>query len=213
MTAIHRRTLFLLAAAALGAAGMLLGPDNWFGLDIGPLGAAVVYGALWLWVVHMARHADAAFPETASPAERQAWVALVFTLLISFHYANFLAALPGLGDSADRISNPASRHFGINLGMLVVGWIVAAAVLRGRHSEPVALDERDLRIERDASRIASGLLASMMVGLVVLLASLPDEVLRPWMRPLVVGSALVGLLIVSVVAQNAWLVVQYRRQS
>ena len=37
MTAIQRRTCLLLALGALGAAGMFLGPDDWFGLDVGPV--------------------------------------------------------------------------------------------------------------------------------------------------------------------------------
>jgi hypothetical protein len=37
MTTIQRRTLFLRAAAALGAPGMLFGTGGWLGLDLRPL--------------------------------------------------------------------------------------------------------------------------------------------------------------------------------
>lgn len=173
MTAIQRRTAVVLAAAALGTVGMFFGPDGWNGLDIGPLGATVLYAALWTLV-------------------------------------NFLAALPALGEAADRIVNPASRRFAINLGLLLSGWIVVSGLLRAQNAEAVELDERDLRIEHAAGRVASGLMAAMMVGLVVVLASFPDP-LRPMMRPLIVASALIGLLLASAIAQNLYSVLSYRR--
>lgn len=210
MTAIQRRTAVVLAAAALGTVGMFFGPDGWNGLDIGPLGATVLYAALCTLVIHLARHADGIFPEGTALAERQAWVALVFGVLIAFHFVNFLAALPALGDAADRIVNPASRRFAINLGLLLSGWIVVSGLLRAQNAEAVELDERDLRIEHAAGRVASGLMAAMMVGLVVVLASFPDP-LRPMMRPLIVASALIGLLLASAIAQNLYSVLSYRR--
>src|SRR5262245_12790400 len=116
MTSIQRRSWMLLSLAALGAAGMFLGPDGWLGIDIGPVGAAVLYAALWLFAIHLWRHADAAFPGDAPLAERQAWVAVAFVSLIAIHWLNFLLMLPDLGAVADQISNPASRRFAINVG-------------------------------------------------------------------------------------------------
>src|ERR1044072_8511628 len=95
--------------------GMLLGPDGWSGIDIGPTGAALLYLVLVVLVAHLARHGGLAFPEESSPAERQAWVSLIFVTLIALHFVNFLTALAHLGDQADEISNPASRRFGISL--------------------------------------------------------------------------------------------------
>src|SRR5678815_5359459 len=74
----QRRVQALLAMAALGAAGMFLGPDGWLGIDFGPVGAAVLYGAVWLFAIHLAKFAGEVFPEHWSPAEKQSWVALVF---------------------------------------------------------------------------------------------------------------------------------------
>ena len=190
---------------------MFLGPDGWLWLDIGHIASAVLYAALWMLAIHVAKHSEAAFPEHVSPAERQAWVAVVFVSLIACHYLNFLAALPGLGAEADRISNPASRSFGINLGMLIFGWVVASGALRAQKSEPVELDERDLRIQHVAGRFAHGLMAMMMLGLIALLALLPDQS-RTWMRPLVVGNVLLGLLLARTLAENIHVVVRYRRE-
>ena len=110
MTALHRRKWWLLSLAALGAAGMFLWPDRWLGIDVGPVGSAVLYAALWLFMIHLSLHSDAVFPADAPLAERQAWVATGFVGLI---------ALPLLGAEGEQISNSASRPFGINLGVRV----------------------------------------------------------------------------------------------
>src|SRR4051812_21414521 len=107
MSKIQRRTQVLLALAALGTAGMLLGPDGWFGIDTGAVGAAVLYSAVWIFVVHLAVSSREVFPDSWSPAEKQSWVAMMFVALIACHAANFLLALPGLGTAADEVRNPA----------------------------------------------------------------------------------------------------------
>jgi hypothetical protein len=211
MTALHRRSWLLLCLAALGAAGMFLGPDGWFGIDIGPVGSAVLYAALWLLLIHLSKHSEAAFPIDASLAERQAWVSVVFVTLIAFHWFNFTMALGDLGEEADQISNSASRPFGVNLGMLVFGWIVVSGVVRAGERGAVQLDERDLRIQHAASRVGSGVMAVLMVGLISILATQP-ELLWPWLRPLIVANALIGLLIAKTLTENVYIVVRYRRE-
>jgi hypothetical protein len=190
---------------------MFLGPDGWFGIDIGPLGSAVLYAALWLFLIHLSKHPETAFPADASLAERQAWVSAVFVTLIAFHWLHFIVALRGLGAEADQILNPASRAFGFNLGMLIVGWIVVASVLRSGNRETVELDERDLRVQHAAGRAGSGLMAVLIVGLISALATQPER-LAPWLRPLIVANALVGLLIAKALMENAYIVVRYRLQ-
>jgi len=211
MTTLQRRSWLLLCMAALGAAGMFLGPDGWLGIDIGPVGSAVLYAALWLFAIHVSKHADGAFPIDAPLAERQAWVAVVFVMLIAFHWLNFVVALRGLGAEADQISNSASRHFSINLGMLIFGWIVVSGIVRAGNREDVQLDERDLRIQHAAGRAGSGLLAMLIIGLIAALATQP-ELLTPWLRPLIVANSLVGLLIAKTLAENVYIVVRYRRE-
>jgi hypothetical protein len=210
MNALHRRSWLLLSVAALGAAGMFLGPDGWFGIDIGPVGSAVLYAALWLFAIHLSKHADAAFPIDAPLAERQAWVAVVFVTLIALHWLNFVVALRALGAEADRISNPASRQFSINLGMLIFGWIVVGGIVRAGNREAVQLDERDLRIQHAAGRAGSGLSAMLIIGLISALATQPG-LLTPWLRPLIVANALVGLLIAKTLTENVYVVARYRR--
>jgi hypothetical protein len=211
MTTTQRRTAALFALAALGATGMFLGPDGWFGIDIGATGAALLYLAVVVFLAHLARHGEAAFPEDVSLAERQAWVSLVFVALIALHFVNYLTGLHHLGEMADRVSNPASRRFGISLGMLIFGWIAVAGVLRKQNREAVELDERDMRVHHAAARLASGLMAMMMIGLVVLIAWYPEQS-RAWMRPVIVGSALIGLLIARSLAEYGITVVKYRLQ-
>jgi hypothetical protein len=210
MTSIQRRSWLLLALAAIGAAGMFLGPDGWLGIDIGPVGSAILYGALGLFAIHLSKHADQAFPADASLAERQAWVATGFVSLIYFHWLGFMRMLPELGAAADEISNPASRRFAIHLGMLIVAWIVVAAVVRSGNREAVELDERDLRVQNAAGRAGSALLAVIIIGLIGALATQPEWMSR-WLRPMIVANALVGLLIAKTLTENVYAVLRYRR--
>jgi hypothetical protein len=211
MTALHRRKWWLLSLAALGAAGMFLWPDRWLGIDAGPVGSAVLYAALWLFMIHLSRHSDTVFPADAPLAERQAWVATGFVGLIAIHYLNFLFALPSLGAEVDQIANSASRPFGINLGVLVVGWIVVAGVVRSQNPDPVALDERDLRIQHAAGRVANGLMAVLVLCMVVTLAIAP-QIFEAWMRPLIVANLLIGLLIANTLTENVYVVVRCWRE-
>src|SRR5688572_20403749 len=107
MTTLHRRSLLLLCLAALGAAGMFLGPDGWLGIDIGPVGSVVLYAALWLFLIHLSRNPEGALPADASLAERLAWVSAMFSTIIWFHWLNYIVALRSLGAEADQLSNPA----------------------------------------------------------------------------------------------------------
>jgi hypothetical protein len=211
MTWTHRRTQALLAVAALGAAGMFLGGKGWFGIDFGPVGGAVLYAALWLFVVHLARYSTEVFPEHWAPAEKQAWVAVVFVALISFHVANLLVALPGLGAEADQLRNSATRPLWINLGMLIFGWIVVGGMLRRQDAGSVQLDERDLRVAHAAGRVADGTLALFIVWLVVVLVALPDQS-RTWLRPLIAANVLIALLVARTLVENIYTVWRYRRE-
>jgi hypothetical protein len=211
MTAVRRRKWWFLSLAALGAAGMFLGPDGWLGIDVGPVGSAVLYAALWLFVVHLSRHSEAVFSADAPLAERQAWVATGFVGLIALHYLDFLLALPSLGAEVEQISNSASRPFGLNLGILIVGWIVVTGVVRSQNPDPVELDERDLRIRHAADRAANGLMATLMLAAVVALATAP-QIFAGWMRPLIVANLLIGLLIAKTLTENVYTVVRYWRE-
>ena len=211
MSRIQRRVQALLAVAALGAAGMFLGGDGWHGIDLGPVGAALLYGALWILVVYLAKHAGEVFPEEWSLAERQSWVALVFVALISFHMINLLTTLPGLGDEADRLRNSATRPLWTNLGLLVFGWIVVASIVRRQVVGAVELDERDLRIAHRASRFADGSLMLLIIVLVVVLVALPEHS-RTWLRPMIAANVLIALLIARALVENVYTVLRYRRE-
>jgi hypothetical protein len=63
MTSLHRRTWLLHSLAALGAAGMFLGPDGWLGIDAGAAGSAVLYAALWLFLIHQSKQSDSLIPD------------------------------------------------------------------------------------------------------------------------------------------------------
>jgi hypothetical protein len=211
MTRIQRRAQALLAVAALGAAGMFLGGEGWLGVDLGPVGAGVLYAALWVFVVYLARHAGEVFPEDWSPAERHAWVTLLFAALIGLHVLNLLTALPGLGAGADQLRNTATRPLWTNLGMLLVGWIVVSSTLHRQEAGGVELDERDLRIAHSATRFADGATSMMIVCLVVALVALPEHS-RSWLRPLIAANVLIALLIARSLLGNIYAVLRYQRE-
>jgi hypothetical protein len=206
-----RRTQVLLAVAALGAAGMFLGPDDWHGIDLGPVGSTVLYAALWLFLLHLAKFSAEVFPDHWSQAEKQAWIATVFLALVSFHVANLLLALPELGAEADRLRNTATRSLWINLGVLIVGWMVIGSAVRRQDAGTVQLDERDLRVAHRASRVADGTLALLIVWLVVALVALPEQS-RTWLRPYIAANVLIALLIARTLAENIYTVWRYRRE-
>lgn len=211
MTALHRRSVLLLGLAALGAAGMFLGPDGWFGIDIGPVGSVVLYAALWLFLIHLSKNPEGALPADASLAERLAWVSAMFSTLLWFHWLNYLVALRSLGAEADQLWNPASRAFGLNLGLIIFAWIVVTMVLRSGNHETVELDERDLRIQNEAGRAGSAFMAVLIIGLIAALATQPER-LAPWLRPLIVANVLVGLLVARALTENVYSVIRYRLQ-
>ena len=206
----QRRVQALLAVAAMGAAGMFLGGKGWLGIDFGPVGAAVLYVALWAFVIYLAKYAGEVFPEEWSPAEKQAWVALVFVALIGFHVLNLLAALPDLGPEADRLRNSATRPFWTNLGLLIFGWIGVSSMLR-KQDAGVGLDERDLRVAHAASRYADGALMLLVICLVVTLVALP-EYSRTWLRPSIAANVLIALLVARALVENICTVLRYRRE-
>jgi hypothetical protein len=211
MTRIQRRLQAVLAVAAVGAAGMFLGGEGRLGIDFGPVGSAVLYAALWVFVVHIARHAGQVFPAEWSLAEKQAWVALVFVALIAFHMLNLLAALPDLGAEADHMRNSATRPLWTHVGMLFVGWIVVSSILRKHESGDVELDERDLRTAHTASRFANGAMTLLIISLVVALIALP-EYSRTWLRPLIAANLLIALLIARTLVGNIYTVLRYIRE-
>jgi hypothetical protein len=210
MTRIHRRTHALLAMAALGTAGLFLGSEGWLGIDFGSAGGALLYAALWVFVIHLAKDAGKVFPETWSLAEKQAWVATVFVVLFSFHMLNVLDALADLGPEADRMRNSATRPMWVNVGMLTVAWIVVSSMLRKQDAGNVGLDERDLRVEHSASRFADGTTSALILSLVVTLIALPEHS-RTWLRPLIAASVLIALLIARALAENVYTVLRYHR--
>jgi hypothetical protein len=178
---------------------------------MGPVASAVLYAALWLFLVHLAKFSGEVFPEQWSQAEKQAWVATVFLALVSFHVANLLIALPDLGAEADQLRNSATRPLWLNLGMLIFGWIVIGSAVRRQDAGTVQLDERDLRVAHRASRFANAMLALLIVWLVVALVTLPEQS-RTWLRPYIAANVLIALLIARTLLENIYTVWRYRRE-
>jgi hypothetical protein len=176
-----RRTQALLGMAALGVAGMVLGLDMGHRIDTGSIGGALLYGALWLFVVHLAKFSTEVFADRWSPAEKQAAVGIAFLALISFHVAK----------------------------LLFFAWKLIASTIRRQDSGAVHREERDLRITHGAARFADGSLALLIIGLVLVLVVLPDQS-RTWLRPFIVANVLIALLIARSLVENICTVWRYR---
>jgi hypothetical protein len=54
-------------------------------------------------------------------------------------------------------------------------------------------------------------MSMLIIGLIVLLAWSPETAQR-WMRPLIIGNALIGLLIVKTLSENVYAIARYWRE-
>jgi len=189
---------------------MSLWPAGWLGVDPGAIGAALLYGALLMFVALLTRNPESVFPEESSFTERQSWVSLIFSVLIAFRFLDLLLMLPAMGAEGEPLYDPASRQFGISLGVLIAGWAVTRGLLRSKAVGSIEPDERDMRIQLDAGRVASGLMRVMLVASIAMLVLLPEHS-RAWMRPLVLANGIIALLLVRALAEHTGMVLRYWR--
>jgi hypothetical protein len=110
---------------------------------------------------------------------------------------------------------PAERQSWVSLVFVVLiamsfASFVFALPARGAPGDAVELDERDLRIRHAAQRLASHIVACILIAAIVLLVMRGAE-MQPWLLPLVVANLLLGLLIVSQLVENLYGVLRYRQ--
>ncbi|MGB5850681.1 MAG: hypothetical protein WBG85_00165 [Rhodanobacter sp.] len=173
-------------------------------VDLGWPGGLAVLGGAWLvwyllWATLQESAAAAGRGESAapvSPGEQRAWIGLVFTVAIVVYYLMRGSQMV----AADGSMAPEASAIGRHIGMLVAGWLVVMQLLRRRWRDTVGQDERDRRIEAQASGWARAALSVFVIGLAVMFAFSPLERLA-WARPMAVANVLVLGLMASCVLE------------
>lgn len=209
--AIPRLAWAVLGLALVGALGSsFFGPqERWWGLHISSLGATIFGFALWLGAGLFAAYPERILPPAWSIAERRAWAGLFFVLLIFFAYLRFMGTLAGLREVPDTIGELPGDHFVWNLGVLLIAWAVVSSTLRGRGTDVIESDERDLRLRRAADRVGDWVMTILIASCIGLLVAQPPARLAWWLTPMIAANALVGLLIAKTLAEHVYLVSRY----
>lgn len=201
MTLMHARNLPAAALAALAAYLMWLAPDRVFGIDSGVLGSILLLATAWLVVWLWQRVRDVA-EEYASLGQQLALLGFGFSLAIGI---SFFA----LGWTLD--SDAAETWvLGRNVLLMLILWPVSAAILRGLRRDDGIEDERNRTIATRASAHAYSVLAIALIALIVQLG-FGGAGFQALANPVSVAHWLIGLLIVSSVAEHLSAILQYRR--
>lgn len=212
MVSVSRLARGLLVIALAGATASLFGPATaWLGLDLGSVGTALFGFALWAGAWLLARHPGEVFSADWPIAERRAWIGLLFVLLIFLNYLRFMWAL-SLHEVPQSIGDMPSRHFIVNMIVLLIAWAVVSKTIGGDPANAVDFDERDRRIQHAAERAGDLTFSLIAIGCVVLLVALPAHSLEWWLAPLIAAQVIIGLLIGKSLSEYLHLVGSYMRE-
>jgi hypothetical protein len=208
--AISRLAWGVLALALTGALASLFAPDqNVWGLNLGSLGATVFGFTLWVGAWLFARYPERIFAAAWSIAERRAWTAVVFVLLIFIAYLRFMWSVAGMPEVPATFGDLPSQHFIANLVVLFIAWAVVSSAIRGKEPDVIEADERDRRLRSSADHIGDWALTILICWCAGLLAFQPAERLTWWLAPLIAANVLIGILIVKTLIEHAYLVGRY----
>jgi hypothetical protein len=208
--AISRLAWGVLALALTGALASLFAPDqNVWGLNLGSLGATVFGFTLWVGAWLFARYPERIFAAAWSIAERRAWTAVVFVLLIFIAYLRFMWSVAGMPEVPATFGDLPSQHFIANLVVLFIAWAVVSSAIRGNEPDVIEADERDRRLRSSADHIGDWALTILICWCAGLLAFQPAERLTWWLAPLIAANVLIGILIVKTLIEHAYLVGRY----
>ena len=201
----------LLALGILSAIAALFGPETrWYGVDLGATGAALFVLTLGAAIALFAMRGEQVFPEHTSITERRAWVGLSFLVFILAAFIREMVMLSGHAEIPERLDDLLSHRFVQRYIVLAIVWSVISYLI-GRRVGGVEADERDLRMQRRADRAGDLALTLIVIGGIVVLASVPQEMLSWWLAPIVLANVLIGLLVAKLLVEHAVLVFSYRR--
>jgi hypothetical protein len=210
MESSKRMLWVLVGAGVIAALAALFGPAApRFGVDIGATGFSVFVGVLAALIWLFATRGNAIFPEDMSIAERRAWVGLFFigALLLSFsRHLWALWAQEAVPVSHVRFLDDKFVH---RMAVLIIAWSVMAHLIR-RAAGGIEADERDLRLRHRADRVGDWAFTLIVVGCIIVLASVPAPHLEWWLAPIVLANVLFGLLVVKAFVENVALAYNYR---
>jgi hypothetical protein len=210
MWSAPRLAWLLLALGILSTIAALLGPrEPWNSIDVGAVGAAVFSltsaAAIWLF----AARGEGVFGEHLSVTERRAWVGLVFISIVLAAYVLEMRTLASLEIAPERFSDVFAHRFMERLFGLVLVWSLLSHLI-GRRMGGVEADERDLRLQHHAHRIADWALTLIVIAAIIVLASVPAPLLAWWLAPVMLANLLIGLLIVKSLVEHVVLAFSYR---
>ena len=208
--AVKRMAWVVLILALGSAVASSFGPpvQRW-GIDLGSLGTAVFGVMLWVGVWFFTREPDRIFPPDWSLAERRGWSALVFVVLISLEYVNFMVGLGALAPVPATLGELPAQRFTASLVVLFIAWGVVSSAIGGKEEPLLEADERDLRLRRAADHVGDWALTVAILWCVGLLVGQPEERLAWWLKPLIAANVLIGILIGKTLVEHVYLVSRY----
>ena len=204
MKVANRLWFLLLPLAAFGLWSMLASPRALFGIDPGPLGMFALVASTVAALLLLSRTPRERL-DGASPTEWKAWIGTGF-MLVGVLYFLSRASLFVDGHWGDPHAGAVAR----NLVLLLVAWVVLSQVVAARWKGRVQEDERDRRIEADASEWGRGGLVFCVIALAVLFGFSPADRLQ-WATPFVVANLLVFALMWGWLVEYAATVAMYVR--
>lgn len=195
--------LILLAPVAIGL--MFIGPSQVLGIDTGLFGGTLVLAVGWATLYGWSRVADEA-DRLFSRSELFASIGFTFTLATA---VVFFWKFRELGWSVESFSQ-AGRSIGRAMVMLLIAWAVFRSVIEHRRGAQVERDERDRQIQASAQVHSHITLVVLVIALILHLGLSPEHFVSPVTGPNV-AHWLIGVLIVTALAEYVSTLVQYRR--
>lgn len=200
----------LLALAGLSL-WLLLGSGRLFGIDLGMLGMTLLVATTWAALHRLSSVPQGEFERGVSPGEWRAWIGLGFMAVATVYFFTRLHGQSG----SDPFDALLPRDVARNLVLLLVAWIVLSQVVASRWAGRVQADERDRRIEAQASDWGRTALVFVVIGLAVLFGFSPAARLQ-WATHAMVANLLVFALLWGWLVEHvamAWMYWQDRRQA
>lgn len=183
-------------------------------IDLGWVGGLLLLAACWttwyqLWRAFQDWSAQTK-PDDAglalSPGEWQAWIGLLFTLVILIYFVSHGARMV----AADGSMAPEASAIGETIGLLVIAWLLVMQVLRKYSRDRVDRDERDRLIQARAVEWARSSLVVFVVVLAALFAFASPDRLQ-WAVPMTLSNVLMAGVIGSCMLEYLVTGVSYLR--